>query len=539
MTIAPASSQISQKVSGDDIINIEQRQTDELVFAFVGPVGSGVTYSATLFRKILEKDYGYSTHTIKVSRVISECAKYVGMEPPSGDPTSEDRIKTLQKIGSQLRETFGGRYLAEKCVEQIALDRESGSGFAGDVPVVRRRAHFIDSFKNPAEALLLRSVYGDNFWLIGVFAPEDIRKKRLARDGHKDLAIEEIVRVDQEEGVTHGQRVRDTIQQSDFFIRNDGDNDVGLERAIERFIEIVFGCGVHTPTRGESAMYSAACAAATSACMSRQVGAAIVSRSGELIGIGANDVPKFGGGLYGEEDGDADNRCFRWGGKICHNDDRKSKLYQQVFSTLKSSGALAKGATFKAVEDVLKKTEIRGLIEYSRAVHAEMAAILSVARGAKSGLVGATMYCTTFPCHSCARHIVASGISRLIYIEPYPKSLASVLHDDAITTDEAKTASHVVFIQYEGVAPRNMLRLFRQAADRKLNGKLVPFDKAHAKPILPAPLDGFATREHIVVALIDKLEKSSRGSHGGKAEVPALLPMGLESGADDKSGKIE
>ncbi|MDN3612645.1 hypothetical protein QWZ16_23945 [Vibrio ostreicida] len=26
-----------------------------------------------------------------------------------------------------------------------------------------------------------------------------------------------------------------------------------------------------------------------------------------------------------------------------------------------------------------------------------------------------------FPCHNCAKHIVASGIKRVVYVEPYPK----------------------------------------------------------------------------------------------------------------------
>lgn len=45
---------------------------------------------------------------------------------------------------------------------------------------------------------------------------------------------------------------------------------------------------------------------------------------------------------------------------------------------------------------------------------------------------------TTFPCHYCARHIVAAGIYEVQYIEPYPKSKALQLHADAIETSAAK-----------------------------------------------------------------------------------------------------
>jgi hypothetical protein len=43
------------------------------------------------------------------------------------------------------------------------------------------------------------------------------------------------------------------------------------------------------------------------------------------------------------------------------------------------------------------------------------------------------MYVTAFPCHYCARHIVAAGIDEVQFIEPYPKSRALDLHGDSIT----------------------------------------------------------------------------------------------------------
>jgi hypothetical protein len=45
----------------------------------------------------------------------------------------------------------------------------------------------------------------------------------------------------------------------------------------------------------------------------------------------------------------------------------------------------------------------------------------------------ATLFCTTFPCHICTKHIVAAGIDRVVFLEPYPKSLSQKLHGDSIT----------------------------------------------------------------------------------------------------------
>jgi deoxycytidylate deaminase len=109
----------------------------------------------------------------------------------------------------------------------------------------------------------------------------------------------------------------------------------------------------------------------------------------------------------------------------------------------------------------IRKSRIKGLIEFSRAVHAEMAAIVSAARDGLGQVRGATLFTTTFPCHNCARHIVADGIRKVIYIEPYPKSLALTLHNDAISTNENDEEKKVVFLQYQVAAPRSFSRIFK------------------------------------------------------------------------------
>jgi deoxycytidylate deaminase len=83
------------------------------------------------------------------------------------------------------------------------------------------------------------------------------------------------------------------------------------------------------------------------------------------------------------------------------------------------------------------------VIEFGRAVHAEMAALMDSARRGVP-VKNATLYCTTFPCHLCARHIVAAGIRRVVYIEPYPKSLAAQLYPDSIAVESAVKPDRMV-----------------------------------------------------------------------------------------------
>ena len=310
----------------------------------------------------------------------------------------------------------------------------------------------------------------------------------------------------------HGQKVSKTAHISDFFVRNDKENTEELEKALDRFLEIIFGVTIHTPNADESGMFTAMAAAQRSACLSRQVGAAIFSSDGELLGIGWNDVPRAGGGLYGDQDKSSDHRCFKWRGGFCHNDSNKNALYEKIFerldndlfSELQKSDNLKVEIKSEQVEKAIRETPVRSLIEYSRSIHAEMEAILSVARSGKVGLPGSKLYTTTYPCHSCARHIVASGISEVFYVEPYSKSLALELHGDAISLQREE--GKVAFLQYEGVGPRVAMKLFQAHEERKDGGKARLLSKKTAVPVLPPPIDGFTTHEKKVTEKLKKLE---------------------------------
>ena len=103
-----------------------------------------------------------------------------------------------------------------------------------------------------------------------------------------------------------------------------------------------------------------------------------------------------------------------------------------------------------------------------------MNALFSAARNAVSPL-GATLYCTTYPCHSCARHLVTAGVERVYYIEPYVKSLATELHSDSISTvaqlpsvsSEKHWPSQMVVVPFTGVGPRMYEDFFAKKTELK------------------------------------------------------------------------
>lgn len=496
---------------------ISDRLSQELVIALVGPIGSGVSSAAIFIEEILTQKFRYKVCSIiKPSSIIKSEMSRVSLSPPPRQPLDE-YIDKMQTAGNALREKFGSNYLAEKIVERIYKFRSENGGFSGKIALPGRRAYIIDSVKNIDEIDLLKQIYGETLCLFGVFEPDAIRRQRLQDLGIPENQAKKIIDRDQGEVVTFGQKTRKIFVKADFFICNDQRKEE-LRNSVERQLNLMFDVEIHTPTRAESAMYKASAAAANSACMSRQVGAAIVSNTGELIAVGWNDVPRFGGGLYTEDDRstydeksgkviDRDNRCFKWGGCVCHNETRRNSMLTDVIARVARSGMLKKGITETDLKRALSGTDIEALIEFSRSIHAEMEAILSVAREGKHSLIGATLYTNTYPCHNCARHIVASGISSVIYIEPYQKSLATKLHYDSITEDPNDTTK-VIFRQYDGVAPHNFLRLFRPKADRKVGGRRASQDAATAVPVFRVQLDSQTDYEAKVIADLSDKEQT-------------------------------
>jgi deoxycytidylate deaminase len=115
---------------------------------------------------------------------------------------------------------------------------------------------------------------------------------------------------------------------------------------------------------------------------------------------------------------------------------------------------------------IRKSSRIKDLIEFSRAVHAEMHAIIIGSQLAGNKMVGGKLFCTTYPCHNCARHLVVAGIKEIYYIEPYIKSLSIPLHHDTLTEDEHETGK-VKILVYDGVAPKRYLEFFLMKHRRK------------------------------------------------------------------------
>ncbi len=527
-----SSKQVSSNKDKSVIEKIKSRQTEELVIGLCGSVGSGTSTIADKIDEIFS-DYGYKPERIKISELIGKHinrvedelkkdpflnTEYVGefdLKKNMKELDSADRIALLQSIGNALRKKESPDILAQLVINEIAIRRskedlsEEPSNESeivqSDIRQSKRKITIVDSLKNPKEIELLRLVYRDMFYLFGVLCPEEIRRTRMVDQKKIDeTKATQLMKRDKSEGQKFGQQLLKTILHSEFFITNATENIDSLKPNLKRYVDIMMGDQTITPTIEENAMFHAHSASVKSGCLSKQVGAAIIDKKGNLLSTGCNDVPKAGGGLYSTEDKENDSRCmFKYSGK-CINQKEKVDIFEDVEKILKTH-LKDKTVSTQILNEIREHKRLKNLIEYCRAIHAEMDAITSVARNGGVSLKGAYLFSTTFPCHNCARHIIATGISKVFYIEPYEKSLALKLHKDSISFDNSvnHVDKKVAFIPFEGVSPNKYLKLF-YAEGRKKNGARAKHDPKTAKPAIPMLLD---TRYEYESKILENLQK--------------------------------
>ena len=462
---------------------LKEHAANELVFAVVGHVGSGTSEVAEKLKEILEnsslKDGPYETEILKARISITGWAQKNGHTTPN---TSDDDLATaygLQDLGDRMRESDHSavaRALVGRIRETRA--RKQGVTTVDKVPVVpdgKKRAYILDSIRHPAEVHLLRTVYEGAFTLIGVVCDEERRRERIKKKFHNagDKKATEFMQRDAKGAEKFGQHVSEAFHLSDFFIDNTAERvlppDIPNEHwrigdELWRLVNIIGHHEMVRPSTAETAMYQAAGAAMRSACLSRQVGATLVNRKGDIISSGTNEVPKAGGGTYGvgfepNSQDILDERCAYWSKpeKFCSNTREQNEMIEELIESIEE---LKKAQTKPEVlRTSLRKTRIGELLEFSRAVHAEMDALITASRKGESS-VGSRMFVTTFPCHYCARHLVAAGIDEVQYIEPYPKSRALKLHWDSIAIDPtgwtapSMGGDKVLFRPFTGIAPK-------------------------------------------------------------------------------------
>ena len=463
----------------------------ELVLGIIATVG---TDTKGVIKDITDQlaFFKYKVEEIVVSKqIISQFES----DPPLF--TSEyDRISHYMDLGNEIRATSDDMSILVRGVaRQIYLTRIPDEN---EKPQPKKRcAYIVNSLKNPDEVDFMRQTYGDAFHLIGVTSDYERRLKYLMeRKGISKPDAQALLARDEDEDIAQGQHPRDAFQHADYFI-NVTENTDHTYNSVARLIDLLFGSPFISPGFDEYAMFMAYATSLRSADLSRQVGA-VVANNQEILAMGVNDCPRAGGGLYwpiqtsgGKYEDEENGRDYTLG--YDSNKIEQEKIIKSVLSELDVE------ISQENIQKV-KKAGIGDLTEYGRVVHGEMEALLSCARNNIS-CRGATMYVTTFPCHNCAKHIIAAGVKRVVYIEPYPKSKALDFYRAEISAgkpDERK----VVFEPFVGVGPQRFVDLFALSstkwyARRRKNkdGRTVEWKREKAELRNPAALFNYLDSE--------------------------------------------
>jgi cytidine deaminase len=472
----------------------EDKETTERPDLYIGLVCAAGT-DLTEVRNQLNAQLsviGYKHEDIKVSRLIAEL-----MDVPAS--TDEFvRVRNLMRAGDCIREqSENGQGVAAAIVAEIRRRRPSET-------LPSSTAYIIDSLKNPSEIALLDQVYGRNYYTVSVFLPREDRivnlQNKIAKsrheppeDEHEDLA-ETLVKEDEKGIGKKSQNVLDSFPKADFFIN--GVEDVAAQA--RRLVELVFREPFTTPTVDEYHMFVAKAAALRSCDLSRQVGAVIVDSCKSIVSTGCNEVPYPDGGIFYErrEGQIPDNRDYTKGHDPNWIEIQRSLI--ELIGVLRDAGhiagsesasEIADGLLYGQNKELMSNARVRNLIEFGRVVHAEMHALSQAASVGRS-VKGATLYCTTFPCHGCARHIIAAGLAEVVFIEPYPKSLTQQLYGGEIEMshkpideDERKRVGKVRFRPFHGVAPVLYQRVFSNRDRKDLYGTIATWEPRAATPV--------------------------------------------------------
>jgi len=466
----------------------------EAFFGLIAPIGINLKDVVDELSQALKK-VRYDTNEIKLTDFLGELGCY------DLNYTSEiERYTKFIDAGDQLCVDSGRRDIfALYGIARLTKNKKREKLDQLPTEIV----HIFRQIKRSEEITKLEEVFGRNIIYIGCFCPIKKRIAYLVRNmrktsrgiNKKDLEAKalEIISTDEEEkDKPHGQRMVECYPKSDYIL--DCTTKGSLRASCERLIEIFFGEPFISPSVDEYCSYIANAASYRSLDLSRQVGAAIFSRHCEIISMGCNEVPKAGGGTYWA-DPENDNRDYALG--YDSNQRLREDMTRDALVRLQKDGWLADPYSDLIPDDLVNKAfalenDVKGplfgsmiadVIEYGRMVHAEMNALADAARFRRS-TAGATLYCTTMPCHMCTKLIIASGITRVVFLQPYGKSLVDELFEDSVNLEGNNIKGFVNYDTLVGVTPNGFKRAFHKDKRRKLpDGTAVSWDPPNAAPI--------------------------------------------------------
>ncbi|MDM9554371.1 hypothetical protein ICJ54_03240 [Pseudomonas asiatica] len=287
----------------------------------------------------------------------------------------------------------------------------------------------IDAIRNPYEAFFLKRRYA-NFYLISINTPN---KKRLeSLHENRKLSLKEISELDSKEypGKISGtnkfiaQNIQACIEISDIHIHNSKANEFNQNDLISQlawYLALMMHPGLVMPTSIENCMQVAYTVKQSSGCISRQVGAVVTDAEFSIKCVGWNSTPQgqtpcllrssedllsgINGNDYSEYE--KNDNVFR------------KALSDKYFNLIRSGASSRRNIPFcfKSIQNEIEgeKNQV-----HTRSLHAEENAFLQISKHGGQQLSGGILFTTASPCELCAKKAYQLGITKIIYIDPYP-----------------------------------------------------------------------------------------------------------------------
>ena len=297
----------------------------------------------------------------------------------------------------------------------------------------------IDAIRSPLEAIFFQDRYA-SFYLAAVSCADAERRQRLIALGYSADKIalidkEEYSARDLDDAATFSvQDIQGCLQRSDLYISNPQQDDLVsrfavLANQVVRFVSLMKHPGLVAPTHVERCMQLAYTAKLNSGCISRQVGAAITDKNFSIQAIGWNDVPygQVPCNLRDREDHlkGSDRSAFSEYERTDKNFIARMQAKQARYIPIKKTGRTASYCFKDEYNDLTgKKNQV-----HTRSLHAEENAFLQISKYGGRGIQGGMLFTTASPCELCSKKAYQLGISRIIYIDPYPGiAVSHILH---------------------------------------------------------------------------------------------------------------
>lgn len=288
----------------------------------------------------------------------------------------------------------------------------------------------IDAIRNPYEALFFKQRYS-NFYLISINTPNSERISHL-RDSHK-YTNHQINELDEKEypkrslsgsNIFTSQNIQKCIEISDIHINNpsrDPHDQNEMKCQLAWYYSLILHPGLITPTSLERGMQLAFSAKLNSGCISRQVGAVVTDENFSIRSVGWNSTPEGHVPCILRSAVDLDSRNDKAAYSAYElKDSNFINVFNNSFSHYLRDTKL-NGINFSyCFKDLQNEVDGEKNQVHTRSLHAEENAFLQISKYGGTPLKNGILFTTASPCELCSKKAFQIGISKIIYVDPYP-----------------------------------------------------------------------------------------------------------------------